>query len=291
MLIFALKYLGSMKLILLNVGSAVNDGNWNWPGISSPFFRIYLVGAGSARLGLMGKEYALNPGHLYLVPPFALHSDRCDGHFEHSYLHVYEEMGHEESLFEQWEFPVEIKADPLDEVLFSRLLEINPDKGLDYFDPQTYDNNRNLYKSIADSVREPLPILMETGGIIEMLLSRFLANSVKSVQTEDFRILKALSHIRKNIDRKITVSELASLCMLSEFHFLRLFKRELKISPINYINQKKIERAQLLLVVYKRSIKDIAYSLSFENVSYFTRLFRNVVGKTPSRYREEFPEK
>lgn len=280
-----------MKLFLLNVGSAVHDGNWNWPGITSPFFRIYLVEAGSAKLGLLGKEYTLRPGHLYLVPPFALHSDNCDGHFEHSYLHVYEEIGHEESLFDQWTFPVEIKAEPLDVMLFRQLLEINPNKGLDYYDPQTYDNSRNLYKSIAESAREPLPILMETEGIIEMLLSRFLANSVKSTQTEDFRILKVLSFIRKNIDRKISVAELANHCLLSEFHFLRLFKRELKTSPINYINQKKIERAQLLLVVYKKSIKEIAYSLSFENVSYFTRLFRNVVGKTPSSYREEFLEK
>lgn len=280
-----------MKLILLNVGRAVHDGNWNWPGISSPFFRIYLVEAGSARLSILGKEYALRPGHLYLVPPFALHSDNCDGHFEHCYLHVYEEMGHEESLFEQWNFPVEIQAEALDEMLFDRLLKINPDKALDYYDPQTYDNNKNLYRSIAESTREPLPVLMETEGIIEMLLSQFLACSVKTVQTEDFRILKALSHIRKHIDRKFSVAELASLCLLSEYHFLRIFKRELKTSPINYINQKKIERAQLLLVVYKKSIKEIAYSLSFENVSYFTRLFRKMVGKTPSRYREEFLEK
>lgn len=277
-----------MKLILLNVGSAVHDGNWNWPGISSPFFRIYLVEAGSARLTILGKEQALRPGYLYIVPPFTLHSDACDGHFEHSYLHVYEEMGHDESLFEQWTVPVEIKASELDELLFRRLLEINPDKALDYFDPQTYDNNRILYKSIANSTKHSAPVLMETEGIIEMLLSRFLANSVKSVQTEDFRILKSLSYIRKHIDQKISVPDLAALCLLSEYHFLRLFKREIKTSPINYINQKKIERAQLLLVVYKKSIKEIAYSLSFENVSYFTRLFKNVVGKTPSKYREEF---
>lgn len=280
-----------MKLILLNAGSAVHDGNWNWPGISSPFFRIYLVGAGSARLVIMGKEQTLRPGYLYIVPPFALHSDTCDAHFEHCYLHIYEEMGHEESLFEQWSIPVEIKANALDEMLFRRLLEINPDKALDYYDPQSYDNNRVLYKSIAESAKEPAPVLMESEGIIEMLLSRFLASSVKSVQTEDFRILKALSYIRKHIDRKISISELAAICLLSEYHFLRLFKRELTTSPINYINQKKIERAQLLLVVYKKSIKEIAYSLSFENVSYFTRLFKNVVGNTPSRYREEFLEK
>jgi AraC-like DNA-binding protein len=279
-----------MKLILLNVGSAVHDGNWNWPGINSPFFRIYLVGAGGARLFVLGKEQQLRPGYLYIIPPFTLHSDACDGHFEHTYLHVYEEMGTEESLFEQWTIPVEIKASPLDELLFRRLLEINPDKALDYFDPQTYDNSRNLYKSIADTTKHSTPVQMETEGIVEMLLARFLACSVKSIQTEDFRILKALTYIRKHIDQKISITELAAHCRLSEYHFLRLFKRELKVSPINYINQKKIERAQLLLVVYEKSIKEIAYSLSFENVSYFTRLFKHVVGKTPSRYREEFHE-
>jgi len=277
-----------MKLILLNVGTAVHDGNWNWSGISSPFFRIYLVGAGSARLSIHGKERALRPGYLYLVPPFALHSDACDSHFEHRYLHVYEEMGHEESVFDQWTVPVEIKATMLDEMLFERLLAINPNKALDYYDPKTYDNNRFLYKSIAESTKHPAPIVMETEGIIEMLLSRFLANAVKLVQTEDFRILKALSYIRKHIDQKISITDLASLCLLSDYHFLRLFKREIKTSPINYVNQKKIERAQLLLVVHQKSIKEIAYTLSFENVSYFTRLFKKVVGKTPSKYREEF---
>lgn len=277
-----------MKLILLNVGSAVHDGNWNWPGISSPFFRIYLVEAGSAQLNILGKELALRPGYLYIVPPFTLHSDACDGHFEHSYLHVYEEMGPEESLFEQWTVPVEIQASALDALLFKRLLEINPDKALDYFDPQSYDNNRILYKSIADSTKHSAPVQMETEGIIQMLLSRFLANSVKSVQTDDVRIQKVLTYIRKHIDQKISIPDLAALCLISEYHFLRLFKREIKTSPITYINQKKIERAQLLLVVYKKSIKEIAYTLSFDNVSYFTRLFRTVVGKTPSKYREEF---
>lgn len=277
-----------MKLILLNVGSAIHDGNWNWPGISSPFFRIYLVGAGRAQLSLFGKEQILRPGYLYLVPPFALHSDVCDAPFEHCYLHVYEEIGHEESLFEQWSFPIEIKATEIDEMLFERILEINPDKALDFFDPQTYDNNPNLYKTIAASSKHPLPVLMETEGIISMLLAKFLSSSKKAVQTEDQRILKALSYIRKHIEKKISISELAALCLLSEYHFLRLFKRELKTSPINYLNQKKIERAQLLLVISKSSIKEIAYSLSFENVSYFTRLFKNVVGKTPSDYRAEF---
>ena len=48
--------------------------------------------------------------------------------------------------------------------------------------------------------------------------------------------------------------------------------------------KKRIERAQLQLIIEKCSIKDIAYSLSFDNLSYFNRVFKEIVGKTPTEY-------
>ncbi|HBT85173.1 MAG TPA: AraC family transcriptional regulator, partial [Porphyromonadaceae bacterium] len=75
------------------------------------------------------------------------------------------------------------------------------------------------------------------------------------------------------------------ICCLSKDHFIRIFKNDMQTTPIKYINQKKIERAQLLLITGDKSIKDIAYDLSFENVYYFNRLFKKIIGMTPSEYR------
>ena len=55
----------------------------------------------------------------------------------------------------------------------------------------------------------------------------------------------------------------------------------MKTTPIKYINQKKIEKAQLMLFTGHRSVKDIAYALAFNNVSY-----KRFVGCTPIEYKE-----
>ena len=61
----------------------------------------------------------------------------------------------------------------------------------------------------------------------------------------------------------------------------------MKMTPVKYINQKKIEKAQILLFSGNLSVKDIAYTLSFNNVSYFNRLFKSFVGCTPVEYKNE----
>jgi AraC-like DNA-binding protein len=275
-----------LNFILLNIGYAKHEADWNWKNISSPFFRIYLVEEGNSNVTINGTDYLLTPGHLYLIPPFTLHSDSCNSHFSLYYLHVYENHIQKISLFEQMTFPVEVVASALDQQLFHRLLEINPDKGLAFYDPKSYENNSNIYTSIAETSQKDFPVFIETNGILWQIFSRFLCSARKVVFTQDSRILKVIHHIHKNIEKNITIHELASLCFLSEDHFIRLFKQEINETPINYINHKKIETAQLMIVIQRLPIKDIACSLSFENISYFNRLFKRIVGKTPGQYRD-----
>ncbi|MDD4921455.1 MAG: AraC family transcriptional regulator [Bacteroidales bacterium] len=275
-----------LSLILLNIGYAIHEADWNWKNICSPFFRIYLVVKGSACVTINGKDHILTPGRLYFIPPFTLHSDSCDSHFSLFYLHVYENHVQDISIFEQMSFPFEVNASAFEHQLFQRLLDINPDKGLAFYDPKSYESSDNLYHCIAETSKKDFPTLIETKGIILQIFSRFLSQSQKIAVTQDSRILKAIGYIHKNMEKNITIHELASLCRLSEDHFIRLFKQEIKITPINYINHKKIETAQLMMVIQKQPIKDIACSLSFENITYFNRLFKNMVGTTPTQYRD-----
>jgi len=116
------------------------------------------------------------------------------------------------------------------------------------------------------------------------LFPRFLKDAVQKTDISDKRITRAVRHIRKNIDKPIRIKELAVLCNLSEDHFIRLFKREMKCTTIAYINQKKIEKAQIMLLTEELPIKDIAYSLSFENISYFNRVFKQIAHYAPTEY-------
>jgi AraC-like DNA-binding protein len=278
----------SLHLMLLNAGRAVHEGDWNFRNIKSPFFRMYLVDEGEACMTVEGVEQRLTPGHLYLIPPFSLHSDSCDRHFSLYYLHVSENPSDTMRLFEQFRFPLEVSAAELDKVLMKRLLAINPGKGLALYDPVSYDNDRGFLQSLASTAQTSFPVRTETNGILLQLLSRFLEHSEKLLVSEDSRIVKALRHIRENIGRKIHISDLSERCFLSDDHFTRLFKQEMNDTPIDYINRKKIEHAQLMLVINDAPVKDIACSMAFENIPYFNRLFKQLVGKTPTQYRDSF---
>jgi AraC-like DNA-binding protein len=275
-----------LHLILLNAGRAVHEGDWNWKNIKSPFFRLYLVEEGRAGMIIEGREQLLTPGHLCLIPPFTLHSDRCDAHFALFYLHICEDHIRNISLFEQFQLPFEIEATPLDYQLMRRLLEINPGKGLAVYDPESYDNNASFFKSLIETAQTSFPVQTETNGILQQLLAHFLAVSERNIVSQDTRIMKVLHYIRENMDKKIFIRELSALCYLSDDHLTRLFKQEMNDTPIDYINRKKIEKAQQMMVLDNLPIKDIACSLAFENISYFNRLFKQIVGKTPTQYRD-----
>ena len=90
---------------------------------------------------------------------------------------------------------------------------------------------------------------------------------------------------RKNINENIKIEQLADICSLSKDHFIHIFKKEVGIPPLRYINQKKIEKAQLLLVTTYIPLKEISYALSIDDHSYFTRLFKKNVGVSPIIYR------
>ncbi len=277
----------SMQLILLNIGYAIHNADWNYKNVRSPFARIYLVKEGSARLHLPGNRIQdLRPNHLYMIPPFTTHSCECTNHFTLYYIHIYDNQKSDYSILEDLMYPVEIKAKNIDELLVERLFTINPDSALNYNDPKKYDNTTNLIKTINNQINRATHDLLETNGILFQLLSHFMVYSKDKYDIVDNRILRVVKYIRNNIHKDISIEELKDMCCLSKDHFIRLFKNDLQETPTQYIIQRKIERAQLMLITSDLLIKDIAYELSFENISYFNRLFKKATGLTPSDYRK-----
>ncbi len=277
----------SMQLILLNIGYAIHNADWNYKNVRSPFARIYLVKEGYARLHLPGNRIQdLRPNHLYMIPPFTMHSCECTNHFTLYYIHIYDNQKSDYSILEDLMYPVEIKAKNIDELLVERLFTINPDSALNHNDPKKYDNTTNLIKTINNQINRATHDLLETNGILFQLLSHFMVYSKDKYDIVDNRILRVVKYIRNNIHKDISIEELKDMCCLSKDHFIRLFKNDLQETPTQYIIQRKIERAQLMLITSDLLIKDIAYELSFENISYFNRLFKKATGLTPSDYRK-----
>lgn len=273
--------------LILNVGYAEHNADWNWKNVRSPFSRIYYVDKGSAAVEINGKIYELKEGNLYMIPAYTLHNNICDSHFSHYYIHIYEEISSGSHFMDDWEFPFEITGTEFDRMLMERLCVQNPNMRLSKSDPGTYDNDSTLYKNITQNKSRTLSARMETRGMVYFFMSRFLEEAKLKVNYTDDRIETALEYIKKNINQSLDVEMLAQQACLSENHFIRLFKQVIGETPNKYITVRKIERAEYLLATGNMPVKNIAVSLGYDDHSYFIRLFRKVVGVTPSVYREQ----
>lgn len=274
-----------MHPLVLNVGLAVHNADWNWKNVNSPFTRLYYVTEGSAQIELPDGIYTLSPKHMYFIPAFTIHTNICKSNFVHYYLHIYEDHYSDNDWLDHWKFPVEIEATDLDLALFKRLCEINPHMTLQKSDPTTYDNNPTLMQNLIKNRQRAFCDKVESRGIVFQLLSRFFKQGQSKIEMEDNRIAKTVLYIRKHLNEAIELEKLAEISCLSKDHFIRLFKKGMGTTPLQYVNQKKIEKAQLLLLTEELAVKEIAFRLAFEDYSYFNRLFKKITGVTPQEYR------
>ena len=273
----------NLNLILLNVARKEHKADWNWKGVNSPFARIYMVESGSAKVILPDGTHIIKPGYLYLIPAFVTHSYENENVFTLYYIHVYDEY----NIFDRLKFPFKVSANEADYILIRRLLAINPGRELLRSDPKSYDDMPTLMQNIVRNDQFPFYTMVETKGILLQLVSRFLEKASFKQEIIDKRIDKVVRYIRENISKNLTIDEISKVCYLTNDHFIRLFKKEMHCTPIQYINQKKIEKAQLMLIISDTPIKDIVYELAFENLPYFYRLFKKMTGMSPYQYREK----
>lgn len=275
----------SFNLQLLNVGLAHHDGDWNWTNVKSPFTRVYYVVEGHAKLHFKDNTVGLRPEFMYIIPAYTMHSCECDGRFVHYYLHVYEGFKNEKNIFELLDFPVEVEGNDGEEEILHRLCEQLPYASLPESDPHAYDNVPQLTSYIERYRDMPLWQKMELRGAMLMLLSRFVREAKPRILTTDERLKRVIDHIHDHISQDIGVEELAGVACVTIPYLIRLFKHDFGTSPLQYINRKKVERAQLLLYTTAMPVKEIAYTLGFSDQSYFIRMFRKLTGVTPQNYR------
>ncbi|HEY8995505.1 MAG TPA: helix-turn-helix domain-containing protein [Lacunisphaera sp.] len=105
--------------------------------------------------------------------------------------------------------------------------------------------------------------------------------------TED-QVLKTVHYMAANLHRPLTLAQLAAIASWSPTHYSMVFRRQLNLSPIEYLLRLKIQRACERLRTTDDRIADIAQDLGFVDPFYFSRLFRRRVGSSPRAYRKTY---
>ncbi|WP_408954425.1 PocR ligand-binding domain-containing protein [Natroniella sp. ANB-PHB2] len=127
----------------------------------------------------------------------------------------------------------------------------------------------------------------QLSGSLAKVLDRFIEATfvLKNVKNKDI-IRRAMKYIRKNYDRNIKLDQVASEVGLSASYFSKLFKEELNISYIDYLNRVRIEEGKKLLEK-EYPLADIAQMSGFNDQSYFSKVFKKLEGVSPGRWRCE----
>ena len=274
---------------LLNVDFVRLNKSWNYRNVISPFYRLYLIDKGGGTLETPSESQLLEKGHLYLIPAFTMCNYNCNSYLHQYYLHIAEESTDGASLF-LWNRKIfKVRASKIDVGNFRRLLRINPGRGLlKSEDPRDYERG-----SIIESFQELNNLLhisayMETQGIILQLLARFLASEDFQMERRTpipAKITNALEYIQANLHNEITVGHLARMSNQNPDYFSRIFSEHLSESPLTYIQSRRIERAQFLITTTDLSLTKIADQTGFQSLSYFSKVFKVVTGKTASEYK------
>ncbi|SDY29303.1 Helix-turn-helix domain-containing protein [Evansella caseinilytica] len=104
--------------------------------------------------------------------------------------------------------------------------------------------------------------------------------------TEQYSELdEVIAYIHRHIDEPLPLARLAKYAAYSPFHFSRLFKEKIGLSPLYYVSSLRLQKAKKLLLHTQLSVRDIALEIGQQSLGTFTTRFTERVGMTPAHFR------
>src|ERR671923_1688620 len=111
-----------------------------------------------------------------------------------------------------------------------------------------------------------------------------------AVEESNRRLLRARDAMDRTYAEPLDVPALARVALVSEAHFIRTFRATFGETPHRYLQRRRVERAMALLPGTDRSVTDICYAVGFASLGTFSRTFRDIVGCSPSAFRQQAPK-
>lgn len=241
---------------------------WRGTGGRPTYSSIGLIRRGTGTIIVDGHEMQPVENQLYLLPAHTSQIFFNDG--TQPYLKYYCHFNiklHDTELFEYLKLPLCVTPDKPEEAanLFEKMISAHKEKStLSLIKEKQY---------MMDLVCYYLQCCQET-------------NITLVENTFDAAIDKAISHAHKNMNRSVSVAEMAEIAGYHPSHFTKLFRQHFGVSPAQFLIQKKTHYAMDQLINTTKPIADISDSLGFSSQFYFCNFFKKQTGMTPTEYRQ-----
>lgn len=156
-----------------------------------------------------------------------------------------------------------------------------------------YDHT--LFKIVSDLEKEAKRNRLFSRAICEILVYKIAVHLIKNHGSIEMKAPhkkhtrhsfdNVVTYIHKNFDKDLSIAVLAKVANLSCYHFLRLFKEAMNISPHQYVIKCRIDKAKNYLNKTEWSVLRISLELGFQSQGHFCTIFKRFIGVTPTEYR------
>ena len=153
----------------------------------------------------------------------------------------------------------------------------DPDRLTKYFETSSY----------VGMQKDPINNFIWNTNIMN-IIKEFCECSEKQMELKDERLDSAILHMQNNLNKNITIEDLASLVFMQPTYFIRRFKKVYSASPMAYFKSLRINKAMELLLTTDNEIENIAKELGIDDASYFSRWFKKSCGIPPAECRKSF---
>lgn len=244
------------------------------------FYEFYYVAENEMVITVDGENFLLNAGEFICVPPMRWHVMEPHETYATGITISFDATGYLEEIFNG-------KLSPFEKQLLSNILNIYA---------KNYSESEFRLKMLSDKNADEEKDFGYGQALrvnIECLMLNILQehirnekNKTRPVKTYNVLAQNTLSYLEQHFKENPSLREIADNLNYSVPHICRVFKQNYNESIVNYITKLKIDEAMRLIEENNMTFREISDSLNFDNVAYFTRIFKQQTGMTPSAYRK-----
>ena len=260
--------LQNLNAKLLSIAFSKDEGDWKSIMHTHHFTELLFVVSGEGSFSFNQEQSPLRRGDLVIIPPYTEHTERS------SHIH-----------------PLEYYVLGIDGISFLSQKDRECAQVFCNFehDPSIHELFRQMLYEIRTAQYGSQTICQH---LLEILILKIIrSQQLIPVSINSIRMTKECAQIKEYLDSNyaehITLDTLTGLTHMNKYYMEHSFTKYAGLSPIQYLNQTRLKRAQHLLKNTNYSISDIASSTGFSSQAYFTQIFRKNFNMTPVKYRQE----
>jgi AraC family transcriptional regulator len=162
---------------------------------------------------------------------------------------------------------------------------------------QPYPNLGSLIKAFITEITNKPPGMNTIIHALSLEITHSIIRSIMPITCKPglavarLDINTVIEYLYSNLGHKITISEMAEIIHMSPSHFSRIFKKETGETPIDYLNNIRLERAKKLLIAGEHSITEIALDCGFSSIAYLSASFYKKYKISPSNFQKNVMNK